>query len=537
MNDLLRRIKAQLVRVNARLSAPQKASVLALLLLLVAGFGTLVWYSSQPTWRTFRAGLTDEEQGEIRTWLAENRIPYDLGPGVVRVPDEMYHDVRAQMAAAGIGAGGADPLLSVEFGDPKEVVDRRLLLATEQDLARTLSAMEEVKSARVHIAKAAPELFARDQKPPRASVVLYLRRGTHLSKKRVDGIVSLVTGAVAGLEPENVNVVDGDGEPLKAVGDETSMIAGTMLEFQRSVEQSLEEKASKVLREFVGEGEFRVAINANIDMSEAEEQREVFDPQTPVARTEVVATKLHENGPTNVGGRAGAVNNEGGGGTRAVGQPYRANEERTTTNYEISKKTTRVKGPGVKLAGLSVAVVIDGTYETPPPPVSGEKVEEGAPPLEPVYKARTPEELLVISKLVSQAVGLDEARGDRIEVSNRQFRIRDEQPVEDLLAADARRSTIEKAVKYGLVLVIALLLVFVVFRPMVRWLTEPSETAELIDDGALPPGEVAALPGEADLALIDQDDGNVLEHIRRIAREDPELAASVLRFWLKDAEV
>lgn len=347
--------------------------------------------------------------------------------------------------------------------------------------------------------------------------------GAILGQRQVQGIINLVASAVPKLEPENVSVVDQHGKVLSDKhGDEAETDAA--MAYQRNLESELERKAASVLEKFAGAGKAVVRVRAKLDFSREERTEETYDPEGQVIRSEEVLNEQRQNGADRVGAGAGAAANDPNvaQGVVRVGDATASNREKTVTNYEISRVTKRVRGAITpRVERISVAAIIDGTY------VPGEG--EGAAP---VYKARSPEEIETIRKLVAGAVEFNQDRGDQIEVANVQF-----QESEDLTAAviqaAERDRYVTMAVKYGLIALLALLIILLVLRPLVRWLIAPPEAAEeIVEAGRLPGEEPLALPGEEALAEIEVQPPRLIEQVRALAQERPELAASVVRHWL-----
>ena len=213
-----------------------------------------------------------------------------------------------------------------------------------------------------------------------------------------------------------------------------------------------------------------------------------------------------------------------------VGDASNSSREKQTINYEISKVTRQVEVPEIKLSRVSVAVLVDGMYKEVPPAEGSDAAATKE------YQARTPAEIETITSLVAKAVELDTQRGDQIEVANLQFQ---ESP-DEFVAARAgaeRQALIDKAINYGLILVFLLLIVFVVLRPVVAFLTAPpppAEIEEIVEEGALPePEPPPALPGEEAVAQLEQRELTVNEKIREFAVANPDVAAAVLRYWLR----
>src|SRR5690606_10896648 len=86
--------------------------------------------------------------------------------------------------------------------------------ALEGELSRTISSLTAVKAARMHIVIPQQSLFSEDQLPTTASVVVDLESGQSLNREQVRAISHLVSSAVEGLTPENLTIVDMDGNVL-----------------------------------------------------------------------------------------------------------------------------------------------------------------------------------------------------------------------------------------------------------------------------------------------------------------------------------
>jgi flagellar M-ring protein FliF len=174
-------------------------------------------------------------------------------------------------------------------------------------------------------------------------------------------------------------------------------------------------------------------------------------------------------------------------------------------------------------------VLVDGTYKEIPPPEGSDAAATKE------YQVRSKDEIEKITSLVAKAVELDTQRGDQIEVANLPFQESPDEFISTRASAE-RQALIDKAINYGLILVFLLLIVFVVLRPVVRFLTAPpppEEAEEIVEQGALPEPEPPALPGEEAVAQLEQKDLSVQEKIREFAQQNPDVAAAVLRYWLR----
>jgi flagellar M-ring protein FliF len=537
MNEILQRMKERIAALGERLTTVQKIAIIVVSLLMFAVVGALAWYGTRVEMVPLYTELKQEDAGKIADRLKEEKVPFTVekGGSTILVPADQADALRIMLAADGpIDANPGYKLFDGAdmFGMPEEVIQLNKRRALEGELAKTIEAIEEIKAARVHLALPPDELFVEDQKPATASVILNMKPGGTLRPKQVTGIVNLVAGAVPGLDADNVTVVNQAGKVLKPANEEQLADLQRNVDYQRNVEKELEQKATEVLEKAVGRGKAVVRVRVKLDFTKEQRTEELFDPQQQVARSEENLSETRANGADRVGGAPGAPANDPNvaQGVIRVGDASNSSREKQTINYEISKVTRQVEVPEIKLSRVSVAVLVDGMYKEVPPAEGSDAAATKE------YQARTPAEIETITSLVAKAVELDTQRGDQIEVANLQFQ---ESP-DEFVAARAgaeRQALIDKAINYGLILVFLLLIVFVVLRPVVAFLTAPpppAEIEEIVEEGALPePEPPPALPGEEAVAQLEQRELTVNEKIREFAVANPDVAAAVLRYWLR----
>ena len=530
-------VAERLRQINDRLSNVQKMAIAGLVGALLIAIVLIIWFANTVEMATLYSGLDEQQSGRLVEELKSRGVPYEVAAGgtVIRVPSDQIYELRMTLASSGIGGGttiGYELIDQNEmFGMPEDVIEVNKRRILEGELARSISSMEEVKTARVHLALPEESLFVEETRPATASVVLALQGGAELNKFQVQGVVNLVASAVTGLSTDQVTIVDQRGKVLnRPHGD---AVDGTSsLEYQRTVERELEKKATEVLERFIGGGKAVVRVRALMDFSREERTEEIYDPERQVVRSEEALNEIRENGGNRVGGGAGADQNDPNiaQGVVRVGDASSANREKTITNYEINKVTKRVRGQAATIKRLSVAVIVDGNYQEAAAAEGAEVAEGEAPPQE--YVARSHEEMATIRKLVANAVEFDQQRGDQIEVANVQFQEEDLSKAEAALAASERKAAVRFWTRMGLVLAMGLLLVFLVFRPMVRSLTEQPDVAEVLD-GGLPGEEGGALPGEELFDESDYEEVPVAEKLVAFCKSNPQTAADVMSYWLK----
>jgi flagellar M-ring protein FliF len=330
-----------------------------------------------------------EEAGRIASALKDRQVSYRVvDGGRIEVPRAQVTSLRAELAMQGMPSGGVgyelfdkqSPFGLSEFGE--RIAFER---ARSGELARTISALEQVDKVSVHIVEPEASIFKGNASPARASVVLRLHPGARLSTSQVEGITRIVAGAVTGLALEHVSVLDERGNPLGSGATDGS--AGGGLELQASVEEALILKAQAVLLAVVGRGGAVVKISAEVELDQIDETVETFDIDNKVTRRENT-TSRESSGPTGAGGATGAEASVSGD-TASKGKSGTSETEETSeVDYLVPRTLQKIRRPGGAVKRLSVALLVSDTY--------GDRLAE-------------------LERLVKRAIGFDESRGDSFE--------------------------------------------------------------------------------------------------------------------------
>lgn len=533
-------------------------AVLAAAFVAVVGLtiGSAYWLNA-PDYGVLFSDMDAESAAGIVSKLKAQKVQYVLDDGgrTIRVPGARVDELRLQFASDGLpGSGrvGFELFDRTAFGvtDFLEHVNYRRAL--EGELARTISTIAEVSSARVHIAMPQPSLFTAREQSAKASVVLKLRNNRPLLASTVAAITGLVSASVESLRPEAVVIIDNYGRPLsKQPNDEEA--AGPPIERQQGIERDLSTRVVTMLEPIVGVGRVRVNVSAKLRSDVQDEIEERWDP-TPVVRSHqsVVQTGPTPRGaapgaggpgstiPTVAGtdaqGVAGSRANlpEAGDGRAPGGMPVQVaasdlapgSNVSQTTNYEVSKITRHSTLGRGSLARLSVAVVLDDEHAT-------------APDGKAATKPRAPADIQKIHGLVAAAVGFDAERGDQITVENIAFEevpIDVEPPVSPW--EQYKPLALGGARVLGIVL-LGLVAMLGVIRPIVRGSlgTAPPPAAT----GTLPaPRTVQDLEAEMDAQLDAPADTHrmpvLTKRVAALTQREPENAARLLRTWLSEPE-
>jgi flagellar M-ring protein FliF len=518
---------------------------------------------AEPPKAILYSGLEAREVTAVVSKLEALNMPYEQkgDGGTILIAADQVSKIRMQLAAEGLPSAGVGYEIfdkSDSFGTTAFVQNVNRLRALEGELARTIRSLESILSARVHLVIPERQIFARDNQPPSASVVVKAR--ARLSRGQVSAIQHLVASAVAGLTPNAVAIVDDKGELLAGgAGEGDTATAAVQEERTAGFEDRLRQRVENIVSSIVGPGHARVQVAADMDFNRVTETAESFDPDSRVIRS---SQTVQQDSAQTEKNTAAAVSVS----TALPGQPpapvppaqngQNSTSSRTeeTVNYEISKTVkTQVQDAG-QVKKLSVAVVVDGTYT---PGANGARN----------YAPRSADDMNKITALVGSAIGFDEKRGDKLQVTNMRFADIDTGP-ETPVAAPIMGLDSSALFKLGQIFILsvtALLVFLLVARPMIRRLTAPVEAtgsrapalggpagagqAQLAQGQGTPAltqgagdmqaqggAQNGAMPKRESMIDVSQIEGQVRESAVRkvgdVVQAHPEEAMAILRTWL-----
>ncbi len=514
------------------------------------GVAVVLW-SQTPTYSMLYGNLSQKDAGDVVAALEQSNIKFkvDNSTGAVMVASKDLYNARLKLAGEGLPRGNnmGFELLQQDtgLGTSRAVEAARFHRALEGELARTISTLAPVESARVHLATPKQSVFVRKKKSPSASVVVKLFSGRRLEKSQVASIVHLVAASVPELDASKVTVVDQKGTLLSADMDTREMmLTANQFEYTKTLEEHYRKRVVDILVPFLGEENISAQVTAEVDFTVTEQTAERFNPDLPALRSEQVneeSSKL-----SSVQGVPGAVSNQppaagtapqvAGGQAGAVAPESPLNSSKQATrNYELDKTISHTRLSASNLKRLSVAVVVDNIVTT---------ADDGTVS----SRERTPEEISRISNLVKEAIGYSAQRGDSVRVVNAAFQIPEppaaipEIPIwEEPWVWDVAKQV------GGLVLV--LVLIFVVLLPTLKKLiaTQPVYAQGAMGGAGMPAragapgpmavqgggyvaeeaGEAVQLPGPAKYE-------DTLKAARQMVNDDPKRVAQVVKSWVAD---
>ena len=480
--------------------------------------------------------LDAQDSGAIIRKLEAQKIPYevDSSGGLIRVPTDQVGKIRMMMAADGLPKGGS---IGYEIFDQKEgfgttsfVQDINHLRALEGELARTISSMNPIQSARVNLVLPQRELFTHSSQTATASIFLKMRNGAVLTREQIAAIQHLIAAAVPQLQPNQVSIVDDRGNLLaRPAGNNATGGTDSPDDMRLEFEQTQARKIEELLSQTLGFGKARAQVSADLDFDRITTSSEIYDPESQVIRSTQSTTEDTSAPEANSGGVSVANNLPSNpaqiatGGTSSGSNKNSRSEQ--TINYEINKTVRNQVREAGNVKRLSVAVVVDGTYVTG---ADGKST----------YQPRSSEEIEKIKNLVRAAVNFDGNRGDTIEVDNMQFvqaEAQKDQGINSQQLMGVPKSDLFHALETVILAIIGLLVVLLVIRPILKKVLDTSGSM-VGDQQALLAGGSSAYMGTAQLPSPGMDAGDdqgasesEIERMIDISRVEGRVKASSLR--------
>ena len=491
---------------------------------MLIGLGAVGLWSSQPGYSVLYSGLAPADASAVVEELTSAKTPYRLAEkgGSIEVPSGKLYETRLALAGKGLPSSGG---VGFELFDQSTLPGTdfsnnvNLQRALQGELGRTICALQSVRSARVHLALPHESLYE-DPAPPTASVLLDLGPGGSLAPGQVRGIAYLVASAVDKLKPQNVTIIDSLGTILHGGGDAAGDLGETSLAAAKAFSDSMSTKLQTMLDAMFGPHKTIVRVQAELNLDTEESSEERVQPASANAKNAVVrehtSEEQYKGGGSAGGGFAGVPTSLAGatkaGATDAAGD-YRNSDQ--TREYEFSKLTTRRQVHPGKVQRLAVAAVVDEEAA-----VNADRVRE----------------------VLQAAAGLNLARGDTIVVRPMKLKAAeladaDAKDAQAANASDARQKTIDMLLRRGMPLAVALVLL----AAFVRTMNEFRRVADIPEAAALDAARGVASAGALRDPVADgarqaaspadeaQEEDELIEELRRIAREKPDALAQELR--------
>ena len=557
-----------LAQPAVRRTLPLAVTVFALLVMVMVYLAL-----NKASYRPLFPGMSGVDQAAAFESLQKSgmSVEIDAATGSVSVPNDLYHQAKMILAGQGIPATSTDGFAMIRdqqsMGTSQFIEQKRYQLAIEEELAYSISSIQAVQAARVHLAVPKQSVFVRNRVEPTASVILTLSQGRRLSDAQAQAVVHMVASSVPYLEAKNVSVVDQFGNLLANEDDSSGLgMSDKQLSYRNKLEKMYQQRIQSLLSPLVGINKLRAEVNADMDFTVQEITQENFNPETIAIRSE----QLSQGGGQPVGvsgiGVPGSLSNER---PKDPVMKENANQSQSQTtlvtetgfkvggsqgdlnrtrNYEIDRTIQHTKLATGELTRLSISVVIDEPVTTN---IDGEQERQ---PL-------TEEQIQRFENLVKTAVGFDPLRGDNVTVLGMAFQVEEQIPAAPIW----EQVWLQNLVGQILLALLALVFILLVLRPAIKNLVgikgvvEPSvstavvagsgsgtafnnlknteETEEAVDESIESikaklqnPAKSSVSPEMLDMANSYDDKAALM---RMLVKEDSKRVAGVILNWVK----
>jgi len=535
--------------------------LLGVALAVAAGVTVVLWWRG-PNWSLLYGNLSDSDSSSVVQALQTSGIEYKLdnNSGAIMVPAERVHDARLQLASQGLPQGKNSSFEQMNkdpgFGVSQFMESARYQYALESELARTISSLQAVEAARVHLAIPQQSAFVRDRRPPSASVLLQLRAGHRIAPEQVSAIVHLVASSIPELDSDQVTVVDQQGRLLSSPKAGDAAVAAEQFEAAHRIEDTYITHIEQLITPMVGDGRVRAQVTVDLDPTASEQAQEQYKPDGTVVRSEQ-SSEESSRGGSGSGGVPGALTNQPPAGGQAVAAAKPAapapasggaaaknaaaaadaaaaaaaavaaatpqnTSKQSTRNYEIDRTVSYSRQPAGRIKRVTVAVLVDNVHKTG---ADGKVTEQ------PLSK----EQIEGITQLVKNAVGFDEARGDSVNVVNQSFLEVVEPALKPEVIPIWQRPIVLNIVRLVLGALVLVALALGVLRPLIKNLASHAVTPaqpQLLaaaggDSEVRTAGAAAASPA---LAYEQQ-----IVQARSLVGQDPKRVAQVVKTWVGES--
>lgn len=440
-----------------------------------------------PKYQLLYSELEQSDAAAISAYLQKNNIKFKISPegDQISIAGTSVAKLRLDLANKGLpkGSGVGFEIFdknNINISDFSQKVNYKRAL--EGELARTISSLDSIKSAKVHLALPTKSVFKDQNEEAKASVILVTEFGTKLTDEQVKGIQHLVSSSIQDLKPQNVQITDQDGNSLVKFNDPNSLEQEKLSQNDKKVkdyETKLESDLVEMLTPILGKGNVLVNVSAEMNFDEAEMNIEMYNPNDefgnktqPTVRSEKVTAEKYSKSKEKNPGTAGTQNRvplyvqeNTNKADKKDDKDYQ--KEERTINFEISKSVQRIKKATGLVKKISVAVVVNKDLNT--------------------------SERSTLRQTVQVAAGLDMDRGDQVIVTGIKFSSTpysdfSDQESKKVMEDSDKQGRIKKYLSLVVIIAVCLLVTMIVMFSMSSNLDSKStsELDELLKEEDIP---------------------------------------------------
>lgn len=563
----LDQVQKQATDFISGLSVKQRALLIGATVVTVAVLAVFVHIIGTPDFKPLVTGMEAADAEALGAKLAAKNIQYQISADgkTVSVPSDQVDASRMEVASDGMphsGRLGFELFDKVNWGQTEFDEKVNYQRALEGELERSIQTLKDVDSVRVHLVMPTQSVFIDRERKAKASVILKLKSG-RLSEETQMGIARLVSGAVDGLSPDDVTVIDADTNRPMGLARRDGFSGA------EGLEQELSTQLVQTLEPVVGPDHVRARVNVEYDPSTSEENDETYDPKSQVAVSEQKSEE--EVGGALAGGVPGTSSNVPGGSsspkaaadanatastkpTPATAKtdskdakaptdtPYETAKmmsdsgdgmqlsKSEATSYAVSKVVRHTLQPAGRIRRITAALLVDDAIDV--------KQENGK--RQETRRKRTPDELKQIEQLAQAAIGIDTTRGDVLTVQNLSF---DQTPVE----APVKPSVVEKVrvtlsdwssvVRYAALILLFLLAYVLLLRPLKKQLMTTFRELPAAISAKNKPVAGVDLPAGQELSQLPPEQQRSItlkKQLLQKATAEPQATSKLIQAWIHE---
>lgn len=526
MRKLLEKVKGLFEKFKSQSKKIKIAAIASIIAVIIAIISAVV-YSSSNKYEVLFSNLDDGNAQTVMNYLNNNKVDakIDSSTNTITVPQNQVDKLRLALAPNLTTESKGFELMdnASSLGMTDEEFKIKKVQIQQGELEKTIKSFPQVQDARVHITEAQDSVFAKDKQPGKAAVYLKLKSGQTINTDQVKSIVALVAGATQNIPRENIDVIDDKMNLLtKDINSEQAGSASPeAISKQQDAEKAYEDKLQKaivsILEPIVGKNKVKATVNADLDFDSKQKTQTVVDPNKVIVSQENdKESNTSGTGATSQSPVDNNMSNQITNGANGTNNNATSSKENQKTNYEVGKSESKVISAPGEVKRLTASVIIDGNLD-----------------------AATQQAL---ENAVSNAIGYDALRGDKISVVGMAFDTTDQDAAKSEIdamntqaAADSKNKMMIIAGILGSIVLVGLIVGIIALTRKRR--KKKEEDARLLDkliDDTIIPKEVENFdPIEFEAK---NKKSHLEDEIKKYATEKPDQVVDIIKSWLAESE-
>lgn len=521
MKKLLEKIKTLFDKFKSKSKKIKIISSLALVSVIIAIIISVMHVSSNKYAILF-SDLDANDAKNVVEYLTKQKVDskLDSSTNTILVPksevDRLKLELSPTLKSGSTGYELMDNQSSFGMTDEEFKIKKKRML--EGEIEKTIKSLDPIDNAKVSLTEATDSIFVKESTPGTASVTLKIKEGNTLNDEQVQSIVALVSSSAKNIPKENVSVVDQNMKWLTKDlnSDETEEVSSETISKQQKAQNDYEEKLQsaivELLEPIVGKNKIKAHVNVKLDFDSKQKTQTTVDPNKVIVSQQTIK-EVNKDGNLDNTTTESPVDNNMSNEITDENLNSTSTRDEQKTNYDTGKSETKVISAQGEVKRLTASVVID--------------------------KALTPEEVMTLQDVVSNAIGLDELKGDKVSVVGMEF---DKTEKENAKALVDQMNQEEEANKKNLMmiaggvlgaLIIGLLTVFVIKKRKKKKEEEEQLLDTLIDDTIVPKEPDSFDPIEFE---VKTKKSHLENEIKKYATEKPDQVVEIIKSWLTEDE-